>query len=60
MIEAGKTYRTLGGEKVGPMSRDDDEWSFDADMQNRLWHDNGLRFLRPASHLDTIIEEWTE
>lgn len=57
-IEAGKTYRTLGGEKVGPMSHNEDEWSFDGDKQERLWHTDGRRYLRLTSDWDTIIGEW--
>lgn len=56
-IEEGKYYRTLEGEKVGPMKHEVDGMWFDA-ASIYIWRRDGARFFGDAEH--AIISEWTE
>lgn len=58
-VTAGGFYRTRDGRKVGPMVRNLAEWSFDEDVNGRLWHDNGHRY-RGAHPQDDLVAEWVE
>lgn len=60
-IEAGKFYRTRGGEVVGPMLAYGDDEFFCVTKDGlpnfmRLWHSNGERFCRAEAHTDLVEE----
>jgi hypothetical protein len=53
-IEAGKYYRTRGGDVVGPMRRAEDQSWY---SQNHIWNENGGIFSSGVAHgLDLISE----
>jgi hypothetical protein len=58
-IEAGKYYRSRGGEKIGPMRLDGDAWS---DGRGRyLWLDTGERYFATDRGGDTdLVAEWVD
>lgn len=59
-LEAGKTYRTADGEKVGPMVRDGVEARVTGDRQSRLWSmADGRRYNRGFAGND-IVAEWVD
>jgi hypothetical protein len=61
-IEAGKFYRTAGGQKVGPARRNTfGGWTMDDDQAGRLWQDDGQRyFAQSRGGPSDLIAEWQE
>ncbi len=63
-IEPGKLYRTLGGDKVGPMKPDLGEWEaspWTTDGTGRLWMiDSGIRYRAGTYEGSNLIAEWSD